>query len=154
MKSINLILVFVGLLGGAVVAAEKPTATKPNIIYLLSDDMGYGDIGFNGCKDIRTPNLDRLAKQGAILECLYGQPVCSPTRAALLTGRYPTHTGVYNVVSSRNSDTWPMPLAERTLAQALHEVGYTTAICGKWHLGEAKPAKPRICDSRELAFQL
>ena len=85
MKSINLILVFVGLLGGAVAAAEKPTATKPNIIYLLSDDMGYGDIGFNGCNDIRTPNLDRLAKQGAILECLYGQPVCSPTRAALLT---------------------------------------------------------------------
>ena len=77
MKSINLILVFIGLLGGAVAAAEKPTATKPNIIYLLSDDMGYGDIGFNGCKDILTPNLDRLAKQGAILECLYGQPVCS-----------------------------------------------------------------------------
>ena len=127
-------------------AATKPgvkqtgvSAPRPNIVYLLSDDMGYGDIGFNGCKDIRTPNLDRLAKQGAILECLYGQPVCSPTRAALLTGRYPTHTGVYNVVSARDTKTWPLPLAERTLAQALHEVGYTTAICGKWHLGEAKP---------------
>ena len=130
----------------SLVAETKPgvkqtgvSAPRPNIVYLLSDDMGYGDIGFNGCKDIRTPNLDRLAKQGAILECLYGQPVCSPTRAALLTGRYPTHTGVYNVVSSRDAQAWPLPLAERTLAQALHEVGYTTAICGKWHLGEAKP---------------
>lgn len=88
----------------ALVAAET-TRAKTNIIYLLSDDMGYGDIGFNGCKDIRTPNLDQLAKQGAILECLYGQPVCSPTRAALLTGRYPTHTGVYNVVSARDPKT-------------------------------------------------
>lgn len=130
----------------SLVAETKPGATptgvsapRPNIVYLLSDDMGYGDIGFNGCKDILTPNLDRLAKQGAILECLYGQPVCSPTRAALLTGRYPTHTGVYNVASARDPKTWPLPLAERTLAQALHEVGYTTAICGKWHLGEAKP---------------
>lgn len=138
MKTVSLIFTSFCLVGGPLGAAEIGSA-KPNIIYVLSDDMGYGDIGFNGCKDIRTPNLDRLAKQGAVLECLYGQPVCSPTRAALLTGRYPTHTGVYNVVSSRDAQAWPLPLAERTLAQALREVGYTTAICGKWHLGEAKP---------------
>jgi arylsulfatase A-like enzyme len=138
MKSLPIFFASVCLFSNPLVAAETAGA-KPNIIYLLSDDMGYSDVGFNGCKDILTPNLDKLAQQGAVLECLYGQPVCSPTRAALLSGRYPTHTGVYNVVSAKDAQAWPLPLAERTLAQALHEVGYTTAICGKWHLGEAKP---------------
>ncbi len=109
---------------------------KPNIVYLLVDDMGYADCGFNGGTDIRTPNIDKLAKQGAILKSFYVQPLCSPTRAALLTGRYPTHTGVYSVVTP--GAAWGLPLDERTLPQALSEVGYTTAICGKWHLGEFK----------------
>jgi arylsulfatase A-like enzyme len=87
-----------------------------------------------GGKDIRTPEIDRLAKGGTVLESFYVQPVCSPTRAVLLTGRYPTHTGVYSVV--RPGAPWGLPLAERTLPQALREAGYTTAICGKWHLGE------------------
>ena len=115
-------------------AADAP---KPSIVYFLIDDLGYADCGFNGGKNIRTPNIDKLAKAGAVLESFYVQPVCSPTRAALLTGRYATHTGVYTVV--RPGAPWGLPLSERTLPQALREAGYTTAICGKWHLGEFQP---------------
>lgn len=111
---------------------------KPNIVYILADDMGYADAGFNGCKQIQTPNLDRLAKAGTVLTSFYGQPLCSPTRAALMTGRYAVHTGVYSVV--RPHAKWGLPLAERTLAQALKEAGYETAISGKWHLGEFQPS--------------
>lgn len=113
-------------------------AEKPNIIYILADDMGYADAGFNGCKQIQTPNLDRLAKSGTILSSFYVQPLCSPTRASLMTGRYVAHTGVYTVVKPHAP--WGLPLAERTLAQALREAGYETAITGKWHLGEFQPA--------------
>jgi len=109
-------------------------AAQPNIVYLLVDDMGYADCGFNGGKDIRTPIIDKLAKEGTVLKSFYVQPLCSPTRAALLSGRFPTHTGVYHVVTP--GATWGLPLDERTLAQALGDAGYTTAICGKWHLGE------------------
>lgn len=114
------------------------TPEKPNIVYILADDLGYADAGFNGCKEIQTPNLDRLAKSGTILGAFYGQPLCSPTRASLMTGRYVAHTGVYSVVKPHAH--WGLPLAERTLAQALREAGYATAIAGKWHLGEFQSA--------------
>jgi arylsulfatase A-like enzyme len=112
-------------------------APKPDIVFLLIDDLGYADCGFNGGKQILTPNIDRLAKAGAVLEHHYVQPVCSPTRSTLLTGRYPTRTGVYSVVTPHA--TWGLPLAERTLADALKQAGYSTEIVGKWHLGEFKP---------------
>ncbi|MBM4088891.1 MAG: arylsulfatase, partial [Planctomycetes bacterium] len=99
--------------------------------------LGYADVGFMGAKEIRTPQLDKLAAGGAILDAFYVQPVCSPTRAALMTGRYPTRTGVYTIV--RPNAPWGLPLHERTLADALREAGYHTAICGKWHLGEFQP---------------
>jgi arylsulfatase A-like enzyme len=107
---------------------------KPNIVFLLVDDLGYADCGFNGGKEIKTPNIDRLAKSGTIIDSHYVQPVCSPTRSTLLTGRYPTHTGVYTIVSP--GAPWGLPLAERTLADALRSAGYHTALTGKWHLGE------------------
>ena len=116
---------------------EKP-AGQPNIVYILADDLGYADVGFNGCRDIKTPNLDRLAKAGAVFESYYVQPVCSPTRSSFMTGRYVAHTGVYSVI--RPHAKWGLPLEERTLAQALREAGYETAISGKWHLGEFEPA--------------
>ena len=115
-------------------AAEK----QPNIVFLLIDDLGYADCGFNGGKDILTPSIDKLAAAGTVLESLYVQPVCSPTRSALMTGRYATHTGVYTIV--RPHATWGLPLTERTLANALHDAGYATAITGKWHLGEFESA--------------
>lgn len=113
-------------------------AGRPNIVFLLVDDLGYADCGFNGGRDIQTPNIDRLAKSGAIIEHHYVQPVCSPTRAAFLTGRYPTRTGVYTIVSP--GAPWGLPLGERTLADALRSAGYRTAITGKWHLGEFEKA--------------
>ena len=113
-------------------------APQPDIVFLLIDDLGFADCGFNGGKQIKTPNINRLAKAGAILEHHYVQPVCSPTRSTLLTGRYPTRTGVYSIVSPHAE--WGLPLAERTLADALKQAGYTTQIVGKWHLGEFKPA--------------
>ncbi len=118
-------------------AADAPPG-KPNIIYILADDLGYADAGFNGGKDIKTPNLDLLARGGANLKSFYVQPVCSPTRSALMTGRYPSSTGVYSVVKPRTP--WGLKLEEQTLPQMLRSAGYETAISGKWHLGEFQPA--------------
>ncbi len=133
MKTSYLLAALLILLPAAMSAAEKP-----NIIYILADDMGYADPGFNGGKDIKTPNLDQIARGGTILKSFYVQPVCSPTRSALMTGRYPSRTGVYSVV--RPHAPWGLKLEEQTLAQALRSVGYETAISGKWHLGEFEPA--------------
>jgi arylsulfatase A-like enzyme len=113
-------------------------AKQPDIVFFLIDDLGFADCGFNGGKEIKTPNIDRLAQSGAIIENHYVQPVCSPTRSTLLTGRYPTHTGVYTIVSPGAG--WGLPLAERTLADALRSAGYRTALTGKWHLGEFEKA--------------
>jgi len=118
-------------------AAYGAAPSRPNVLYILADDYGYADAGFNGSKDIQTPQLDQLARAGAILKSFYVQPVCSPTRASLMTGRYVAHTGVYSVVHP--NEPWGLPLRERTLAQALRDAGYETAIVGKWHLGEHQP---------------
>jgi len=112
---------------------QLSAAERPNIVYLLADDLGYTDVGFHG-SEIKTPHLDKLAAAGARLEAFYVQPVCSPTRAALLTGRYPMRHGL-QVGVVRPWAQYGLPLEERTLPQALQEAGYFTAICGKWHLG-------------------
>ena len=118
-------------------ASESKSATRPNIIYFLVDDMGYADCGFNGGTDIKTPNIDALAAKGSIFQSYYVQPLCSTTRATLLTGRLPVHHGVYGALKPDSKGG--LPLEERTLPQALKTAGYTTAICGKWHLGESTP---------------
>lgn len=111
-------------------------AESPNIVHIVADDLGWKDVGFNGCMDIKTPNLDKLAAEGAKLSQFYVQPMCTPTRAALMTGRYPfrygLQTAVIPSVSAYGLDTteWLMP-------QCLKEAGYKTAIIGKWHLGHA-----------------
>lgn len=132
-------LLLTGLVCLCVCLAWGATTNKqPDIVFFLIDDLGYADCGFNGGKEIKTPNIDRLAQSGAIIENHYVQPVCSPTRATLMTGRYPTRTGVYTIVSPGAG--WGLPLAERTLADALRSAGYRTALTGKWHLGEFEKA--------------
>jgi len=133
MKRTTLCLPFV-LLATLACLQSATAAEKPNIVFLLVDDLAYADCGFNGGKEIKTPNIDQLAKGGTVIESHYVQPVCSPTRSTLMTGRYPTKTGVYTIV--RPKAKWGLPLSERTLANALKDAGYETAITGKWHLGE------------------
>ena len=112
------------------------TDNKPNIVYIVADDLGWKDVGFNGATDIKTPNLDKLAQTGARLEQFYAQPMCTPTRAALLTGRYPNRYGLQTVVIPSVS-SYGLAIDEWLLSQALKETGYHTAIIGKWHLGHA-----------------
>jgi arylsulfatase I/J len=108
---------------------------KPDIVYILADDLGYNDVGFTGGKEIRTPNIDKLAAAGTVLNQFYVQPVCTPTRAALMTGRYPMRYSLQVGVIIPTAQ-YGLPLEEQLLPVALHEAGYSTFILGKWHLGE------------------
>lgn len=119
------------------VCAADTAPPRPHVLFVLADDLGWGDVGWHG-GEIKTPNLDKLAHSGARLEAFYVQPVCSPTRAALMTGRYPMRHGL-QVGVVRPWAQYGLPLEERTLPQALKEAGYETAICGKWHLGHFRP---------------
>lgn len=112
---------------------------KPHIIHIVADDLGWKDVGFNGCVDIKTPNLDQLAAGGAKFSQFYAQPMCTPTRAALMTGRYPFRYGLQTAVIPSVAD-YGLDLSERLLPQVLKEAGYKTAIIGKWHLGHADRA--------------
>jgi arylsulfatase A-like enzyme len=109
--------------------------SKPNIIYIMADDLGWKDVGFHG-SDIKTPALDALAAKGAKLEQFYAQPMCTPTRAALMTGRYPMRYGLQTAVIPQGH-TYGLATDEWLLPQALKDAGYDTAIIGKWHLGHA-----------------
>ena len=115
------------LVWGAVAAA----ASKPNVLFIMSDDQGWNDIGYHN-PEMRTPILDRLAKEGVDLDCHYVQPQCSPTRGALLTGRYPSRIGL-NCCRATNDPTFP--LGTLTLASLLKQCGYATGMSGKWHVG-------------------
>jgi arylsulfatase A-like enzyme len=123
---------------------------KPNIVVILADDLGYGDLGFQGAPDIPTPHIDSLAATG--VRCTSGyvtHPFCSPARAALLTGRYQQRYGhENNMVFDLGDEVAGLPLSEVTLADLLGEAGYVTGLVGKWHLG----AHPRFHPS-ERGFQ-
>ncbi|WP_310560562.1 sulfatase-like hydrolase/transferase [Flavobacterium sp.] len=112
-------------------------AQKPNIIIILADDLGYADVGFNGCKDIPTPNIDRIATNGVKFTNGYVCfSVCGPSRAGLLTGRYPQRFGYERNPQYRPHDpNMGLPKEETTLAESLKQVGFTSGIIGKWHQG-------------------
>lgn len=135
--TIHYLLLSLFTLSSATIIFAADTPPKPNIIFILADDLGSADVGWHG-GEIKTPNLDKLANGGVKLEQFYVQPVCSPTRAAFMTGRYPMRHGL-QVGVVRPWAQYGLPLDERTLPQALKEAGYETAITGKWHLGHFKP---------------
>lgn len=133
---IPLLFSFVGMCGSPVVGEA---AAKPNIMIIVADDLGYADVGFNGSRQIRTPNLDRFAATGVQLNRFYACPVCSPTRAGLLTGRWPIRYGLMKTVVPPWSN-YGLPPAETTIPEMLATAGYGhRGIVGKWHLGHARP---------------
>jgi arylsulfatase A-like enzyme len=124
------------LLVAAPTFAQAPR--RPNVILIMTDDQGHGDLGFHGNPIIKTPHLDAFAKQSVRMKHFYVSPVCSPTRASLLTGRYNYRTGVVDTFIGRSM----MHLDEVTIAELLSKVGYRTGIFGKWHLGDCYPLRP------------
>lgn len=124
----------------AVATASAPRIAKPHIVILVADDLGYGDVGFNGGKGIATPHLDRLAADGVRLKRFYACPMCSPTRAGLMTGRYPLRFGLMRAVIPPWRK-YGMPPKEHTIAEMLAPAGYQRrAAVGKWHLGHSRRA--------------
>jgi arylsulfatase A-like enzyme len=119
--------------------ASASAAPRPNVLIIITDDQGYGDLGFHGNPVLRTPHLDALARQSARCQFFHVSPVCAPTRASLLTGRYNYRTGVVDTFIGRAL----MHPDELTLAEILSRAGYRTGLFGKWHLGDNFPLRPQ-----------
>lgn len=132
----------VGLGGMSMSSASAETTKRPNLIVIYCDDLGYGDLSCFGSKEIETPHLDALARDGVRLTNWYSNcPVCSPSRASLLTGLYPRHAGVTGILGG-NRATHGLPADRVTIAKALKPLGYRTAHFGKWHLGLVEECRP------------
>lgn len=132
------------LLAFSPASARDPaaTATAPNVVIILADDMGYGDVGANGSTRIRTPNIDALAREGVNFTQFYASGnICTPSRAGLITGRYPIRTQLgHDVITAK--DTHGLPRSEETIANIAKRAGYATKMIGKWHLGRLPEYTP------------
>jgi arylsulfatase A len=138
-----LLAVASSLLAAEVRAADEPARQKrpPNFVIMLADDLGYGDVGVYGAKGFKTPNLDRLAREGVRFTDFYAaQAVCSASRTALLTGCYPNRVGILGALGPKSKHG--IAATEKTLADVLKPRGYQSAIFGKWHLGHHAPFLP------------
>ncbi len=139
-RALIALLIFPGLttVASADVDAQRSSAsTRPNVILIMADDLGYGDVGFNGNDQIMTPSLDQLAAEGVVLNRFYtSSSICSPSRAAALTGRHHYRTGVLA------AHTAGLRIGEVTIAEVLQKHGYATGFFGKWHLGWVRPDEP------------
>lgn len=139
-------LVLIFLTGSSIGCADKKPKQEtkerpPNVVLIFTDDQGYNDVGVFGAKDIATPNLDQMAREGAMLTSYYAaQAVCSASRAGILTGCYPNRIGIHNALGPGN--THGINASETTLAEMLKAKGYATAIFGKWHLGHHEKFLP------------
>lgn len=133
------VLLPIGLvMGFGVAASAAPPPKRPNVVLIITDDQGYGDLGFHGNPRIKTPRLDALARDSVRFRTFYVSPVCSPTRSSLMTGRYNYRTGIVDTFRGRSM----MHPGEVTLAEMLGPAGYRTGIFGKWHLGDHAPSRP------------
>src|ERR1041385_1126940 len=123
-------------------AAESTSPSRPNIVLVMTDDQGYGDLGFTGNPIIKTPHIDAFAKESIRFTDFHVSPTCAPTRCSLMTGRHEFRSGVTHTINERER----MSLKATTIAQVLKGAGYTTAIFGKWHLGDEPERRPgAIC---------
>lgn len=127
-----LICLSLSLVGGNLLGAETLAGKRPNIVFVLTDDQGYGDLSCHGNPILKTPNIDRLHREGVRFTDFMVSPTCSPTRSALMTGRHEFRNGVSHTINERERLT----LSATTLAQVLKSSGYATGIFGKWHLGD------------------
>lgn len=124
-------------------AGQSQARRPPNFVLIMADDLGYGDLGCYGSEFIKTPHLDALARRGLRFTDYHSNgAVCSPTRAALLTGRYQQRAGIEGVITANNHRDVGLDLSETTFAEVLRGVGYATGLCGKWHLGYAPEFNP------------